>query len=411
MKESKDYKLLLSQPKFLMLLAADIVNRFGDSLDAVVYSWIMYEITGSEALMAMILGINYIPTVILQPIAGTLIDRHRKKNMMVLADMGRGMVVITTILLYAGGQLNSYMLIILTLCTSTLEAFRVPAAGAFVPVVLEKECYKVGKAAHYSIQRAMELVGYMVVGGLIALIGAVGVLWIDVMTFAISAVILLLIKDGEKIDLSQTVKKNVLQDFKDGLKYVVQDKTLQAVFLIGLMINFCIMPLTVFQTPYVSDYLEAGPEMLSAVKMLMVVGMMAGSAVMPKIKVSSGKLAILAGIIMGVSLLEIAVVPSIARISVRYTVLIMGMFLIGLGGGILNVIVGSSFLTLVPKEMFGRIGGLVNAIMVASMPVSSFFCSLLAVKLSVTQIFIIFGIFTIFVYVLAKAKRFFVKLQ
>ena len=151
--------------------------------------------------------------------------------------------------------------------------------------------------------------------------------------------------------------------------------------------------------------------MLSAVKMLMVVGMMAGSAVMPKIKVSSGKLAILAGIIMGVSLLEIAVVPSIARIFVRYTVLIMGMFLFFLGGGILNVIVGSSFLTLVPKEMFGRIGGLVNAIMVASMPVSSFFCSLLAVKLSVTQIFIIFGIFTIFVYVLAKAKRFFVKLQ
>ena len=215
MKESKDYKLLLSQPRFLMLLAADIVNRFGDSLDAVVYSWIMYEITGSEALMAMILGINYIPTVILQPIAGTLIDRHRKKNVMVLADMGRGMVVITTILLYAGGQLNSYMLIILTLCTSTLEAFRVPAAGAFVPVVLEKECYKVGKAAHYSIQRAMELVGYMVVGGLIALIGVVGVLWIDVMTFAISAVILLLIKDGEKTDLSQAVKKNVLQDFKD----------------------------------------------------------------------------------------------------------------------------------------------------------------------------------------------------
>ena len=411
MKESKNYKVLLGQPKFLMLLAADIVNRFGDSLDAVAYSWIMYEITGNEALMAVILGINYIPTVILQPIAGTLIDRLKKKNVMVLADMGRGVVVIATILLYAGGQLNSYMLIALTLCTSTLEAFRVPTAGAFVPIVLEKECYKIGKAAHYSIQRAMELVGYMVVGGLIAIIGAEGVLWIDVMTFVISAVILLLIRDGEKLNRSQTVKKNVVQDFKDGLGFVAKNKTLQAVFLIGLMINFCIMPLTVFQTPYVSDYLDAGPEMLSAVKILMVVGMMAGSAVMPKIKVSAGKLAIIAGIVMGVSLLEIAAAPSIVQIFARYAVLTMGMFLIGLGGGILNVVVGSSFLTLVPKEMFGRISGLVNAIMVASMPVSSFFCSLLAVKLSVPQIFFIFGIFTIFVYVLAKAKGFFAKLQ
>ena len=410
MKEVRNYRILLRQPRFLLLLAADIVNRFGDSLDAVAYSWIMYEITGSEALMAVILGVNYIPTVLLQPIAGALIDRLRKKNVMVLADVGRGAVVVATILLYTSGQLNSLLLVVLTLVTSTLEAFRIPAAGAFVPLVLDRECYTVGKAAHYSVQRAMELVGYAVVGGLIALLGVGGVLWIDVATFVLSAAILLPIRAGEQARAAGAERQNVLGDFKDGLKFVAGSKTLQAVFLIGLMINFGIMPLTVFQTPYVADYLLAGPEMLSVVKILMVLGMMVGSALVPKVKLPSASLVVLAGSLMGFSLLGIAAAPHIPLAAVKYLLLVAGMLLVGLGGGMLNVIVGSSFLSLVPREMFGRISGLVNAIMVASMPVSSFLCSLLAVRLSVTQIFCLFGLITMAVYLVARGKGAFTQL-
>ena len=70
--EQKNYRVLLSEKQFLKLILANVVSRFGDSLDVIAYTWIMYEVTGSESLMALIMGLNYVPTVLLQPFAGAL---------------------------------------------------------------------------------------------------------------------------------------------------------------------------------------------------------------------------------------------------------------------------------------------------------------------------------------------------
>ena len=66
------YAPLKTQKEYLKLITSSVVNRFGDSIDAIAYSLLTYEITGSAALMAFVLAINYLPTVILQPIAGVV---------------------------------------------------------------------------------------------------------------------------------------------------------------------------------------------------------------------------------------------------------------------------------------------------------------------------------------------------
>lgn len=63
--EKKNYRQLLTQKKFLRPMLVDAISRFGDSLGVIVYSLIMYEITQSESLMALIMGLNYVPTVLL----------------------------------------------------------------------------------------------------------------------------------------------------------------------------------------------------------------------------------------------------------------------------------------------------------------------------------------------------------
>ena len=40
-KEQRNYRVLLSQPQFLKLLFANVVSRFGDSLDVIAYTWII----------------------------------------------------------------------------------------------------------------------------------------------------------------------------------------------------------------------------------------------------------------------------------------------------------------------------------------------------------------------------------
>ena len=161
-------------------------------------------------------------------------------------------------------------------------------------------------------------------------------------------------------------------------------------------INFGIMPLTVFQTPYVSDYLKMGPETLSYIKILMSVGMMTGAALLPKLgKIKTPVIAVAAGVIMGAALIEMSIAQSLSSPVLKMGILTLSMLSIGFGGGLLNVIIGSSVMKAVPKEMMGRISGFLTAMMQASMPVASFICSALAVYFHIPHILVFFGSMTL----------------
>lgn len=397
--EQKNYRALLSQKQYLKLLLADLVNRFGDSLDTIAYSWIMYEVTGSASLMALVIGLNFLPTVILMPLAGAVVDRLNKKRVMIIADIIRFCIVGLIVILYGMSRLNAVIIAVFTLLTSTVEAFRIPAGGAILPRLLEKDYFTLGKAANYSSSRMAELLGYVLAGLIIAWIGASGALWIDAVTFLLSAGIITLIQYREEKSTEIRSAKSVFVDFAAGLRFVKTSKAVQTVALIGLLINFGIMPLSVFQTPYVSDYLQMGPTILSYIKILMTLGMMIGAAVLPKLQISKkNRVVAFAGIVMGLTLVIMSVTPNVSIALIKMAALTISMFFIGAGGGMLNVVVGSTMMKAVPQEMMGRVSAFNAAIMQASMPIASFICSGLALKLSVTQIFGVFGILTMISY-------------
>ena len=188
----------------------------------------------------------------------------------------------------------------------------------------------------------------------------------------------------------------MIQDFAEGFRFIRASRTIQTVSLMGLLINFGIMPLTVFQTPYVSDYLKMGPETLSYIKILTSVGMITGSALLPKLgKIKTPVIAVAAGVIMGAALIEMSIAQSLSTPVLKMGILTLSMLSIGFGGGLLNVVIGSSVMKAVPKEMMGRISGFLTAMMQASMPVASFICSALAVYFHIPHILVFFGSLTL----------------
>ena len=397
--EQRNYRVLLSQKQFLKLMLANLVSRFGDSLDVIAYTWIMYEVTGSESLMALIMGLNYVPTVLLQPFAGALADRMKKKGLMILTDVARFVIVAVFVILYVNGALTPLLIAVLTLCTSTVEALRVPAGGAFMQHLLTPEHYTIARAANYSLSQASQLIGFMLAGVLIAWLGAAGVLWIDAVTFAVSALVIALIQVSEIRGNGRIDVRRIATDFKEGLFFLRKSKTVQVVSIIGLVIDFGLAPLSVVQTPYVYVYLKMGPEVLSYIKILMILGMMSGAAIAPKLfTLRKAKLSVLAGIDMGISIGCMYVTVLLGNAAAMMGLLTLSMFCVGAGGGILNVVIGGSMMKAVPKDMMGRMSGLNAAIMEASMPVGSFLCSALVLKLSVVQLFLMFGICTIIFY-------------
>ena len=138
------YRDIFRQVEYMKMMVAALINRFGDSIDAIASVWIVYEITGNAAWSAIMFGVNRIPSIVVTPLAGAWVEGRKKKTIMVVTDLIRAVCVAFVATGYLLGFLQAWMLLITTLIISTVEAFRGPANSALLPKVLEKKYYEYG---------------------------------------------------------------------------------------------------------------------------------------------------------------------------------------------------------------------------------------------------------------------------
>lgn len=144
---------------FLRYLISRMLNRFGDFIDVFLLSWLVYGLSGSASLSALAVGLNYLPTILLQPLAGAFVEHIPKRRVIALTDAGRALLVAIFLGLYLTGNLNAAVLIAGTFLISTLEAFASPASSAALSGLLQAEEYDSGMSLYQAGSRIMELAG------------------------------------------------------------------------------------------------------------------------------------------------------------------------------------------------------------------------------------------------------------
>ena len=399
--EVTSYRPLKTQKEYLKLIAANVINRFGDSIDGIAIAWLMYQITHSASMMALILGLNYVPTILLQPFTGAMVEHLSKKRVMVHFDIGRGLVVAATAALYMLGHLTPVILTAMMLLISTLEAFRSPAGSAIVPLLLRPELYKVGSALNQTASRVTELVGLALAGGVVALLGCQGALMIDAATFFLSALIIGFIRIKETLPEEKVSLKTTAKSFLEGLSLIRTNRVLIVLLLIGAMMNFMFVPLSAYSAPFIADYLKGGAETLSLVNIALVLSLGLGSFVAPKITKISGKTQlIVCGLIASLALSAFGLGGFMHSRVLQYVLVLGSSMLLGFSIGIINVVYNAAFLRLVPPDFMARLSGISTAILVSSLPIGSFLCSALAAVMEVPVAIIASGLLSVLLYLL-----------
>ncbi|WFR61732.1 MFS transporter [Paenibacillus amylolyticus] len=125
---------------YMQFMLSKVVSRFGDSIDSIAYSWMVYILTGSKVLMGTLLAVNFLPSIFLGLFAGALVDRMSLKKVIVITNTGRGLFVGITALLFGLGQLEVWHLFVITILNSLLECFTIPAEVSSVPRLLPHRC-------------------------------------------------------------------------------------------------------------------------------------------------------------------------------------------------------------------------------------------------------------------------------
>jgi MFS family permease len=181
---------LLKTRNFGLLFWGQLTSQIGDSLNRVALLWFVYQLTGSALKMVVIGLLQTIPPLVLSPFIGVYLDRVSKKRVMLWVDGARTVLVLIIPLLYAVGELTLERLYVAVFLLAIVSTFFGPTLSSAVPQIVRRDELTAANALLQTTTNIGILVGPLVSGIGIALIGSQNVLYVDAVTFFISALCL-----------------------------------------------------------------------------------------------------------------------------------------------------------------------------------------------------------------------------
>ncbi len=397
-KNSITYKDIISNSNYRKLMLSGMIDRFGDSTDAIAFTWLVYQITHDAMWSAIVFALNMLPNVIVQPFAGAIVEKKNKKKVIILTYMLRATVITTFAALYTLGLVNALVMAVLTLIITTIESFSLPATSAFTAQVLRKEHMTCGLSISKMLTSAASLVGTGIAGVIIATWGAIPAMLIDISTFIIAAVLILMMKKNEAPTESDTdySKESIATLFTDGIRYVVKTPIVRNFCILCVALNFMLVPINALQAPIVEEIFKMGGELLSFGGVSASLGGIAGAAFLPVLSKKWNPLQIICSGtgILGIGLTGIAMGGLVSGKAVQcYVVVSVCFFIIVLAATLIGGIIGIQFMKSVDSDYISRASAVFNAFSTASMPIGSLLVSILVSRIPTDRLMLFASIF------------------
>ncbi len=387
---------LTEHKSFMYLLIARIISRFGDSIDSIAYSWMVYTLTGSKLMMGSLFALNFVPSILFSFFTGALVDRWSKRHVILITSLGRGLLVVLTATLYGMSLLKPWHLYVITFLISTLECFTAPAELALVPRLLPKEKLLSGNSISTTVSRISELAGLAVAGGIIAFAGISGAILIDGLTFFAATVFISLIRGTPETPDSEAVERTtLLQEILVGLKFIFSNKLILTIVLIAAYVNLCLSPYNVLNPVYADEILKSGPMGLSLLGITLLCGMVVSGLWLSR-KGSSYKKSrlIIAGYLLLGASYALFYLPAYLPIPPLYLAPIFS-FGMGIAVPLASTPATTYFMETVPKELLGRVGALYSMICTCAIPLGSLLAGVIGEWMQVHALYLCFGLLLI----------------
>ncbi len=196
------------------LFTANTISFVGDVLMFIAIPWFVLQTTGSVAKTGIAAFFETLPTFISAFLGSALVDRLGYKRMSVVSDTTSCISVALIPLLYHATGLAFWQLLVLVFLAGFFQAPGSTARSSLVPDLapLARMPLERANAASDGIRRVSTFIGAPLAGILIAIIGTSNLLWLDAISFAISAALI-----GLAVPRPHTIKNFDKQDQSRGV--------------------------------------------------------------------------------------------------------------------------------------------------------------------------------------------------
>ncbi|MFD6335305.1 MFS transporter [Streptomyces niveus] len=205
--------------------AGEATALAGSSLHAVALPVVaVLELDATPGQVSLLTAAATIPAFALALPAGVLGDRYAKRPLMVATDLAAAAVVAAVPLSWAAGELSVPVLYTVALVLGALTVLHQAASIAIVPEIVERDQLPAAHsriAAAYSIADTAGTYGGTLV---VALAGAARALWLDCLSYLISAWCAARIRTTRPPQPTGDPPAGMIPAIREGLSYVLRDR-------------------------------------------------------------------------------------------------------------------------------------------------------------------------------------------
>jgi predicted MFS family arabinose efflux permease len=356
----------------VLLLVANVISVAGSVLTVVGVPWFVLETTGSPARAGLVAFAATLPVVVAALLGGPLIDRLGFTLSSVVSDAVCALAVGAVPVLHMTGRLSYGALLVLVGVSGLFHAPGETAREVLMPRLAERAGTTIARASsgYESASRGARMLGGPLAGVLIAAIGAANVLLLDAASFAVSALLIGVgVRDlrrprGAGTAKERTAPAGYRAELREGYTYLVRARLLFAVVGMVMVTNALDQAWSAVLLP-----VDAREHLGGSVSLGLIAGTFAGAALCGSLLYGAiGHRLPQRGLFIGAFLVCGFPRSAVAAFVPGLTPLIVTCAMCGLAAGVLNPIIGTEMVRLVPERLRSRVFGAVTSGVLVAVP-------------------------------------------
>jgi MFS family permease len=372
MSESSSRSSLWQHGDFLKFWTGESISLLGSQITFLALPLTAVTFLEATAFEMGVLGaVEFAPFLLFSLVAGVWADRLPRRPILMIANIGRAILLGSIPLMALNGWLTMGYLYVVGFGVGVLTVFFDVAYQSYLPVLVTREQLVEGNSKLEGTSSIAQIAGPALAGGLVQAFTAPIAIAVDAVSFLVSALFLGLIRRREDAGYSAGKWKPMWGEIREGLEVVFHSPILRSIAGCTATNNFFSNVRFAVLTIYVVRELGIEPGVLGIIFAVgsvgALIGALSGSAVARRLGV--GPTLIVAAVVSGIG--SLALPAAQGPFAFAIAMLTLGLFVSSGANPVYNITQMSLRQSIIPLRLQGRMNASMRFIVWGTIPLGS----------------------------------------
>jgi MFS family permease len=251
----------LRHRNFRLFFGGQSISLIGTWMTRIATSWLVYRLTKSALLLGTVGFAGQIPTFLLAPLAGVIVDRIDRRTLLVWTQSLAMVQSLALAWLTLTNRITIYEILALSVMQGLINAFDMPGRQSFmVKMVEDRADLSNAIAINSSMVNVARLIGPSLAGLLIAATNEGWCFFVDGVSYI--AVIASLLMMRLPTDSLERVRATMVAELREGWSYVTSSGPIRTILMLFALLSLMGWPFMVLMPIFAAQVLHGGPHTL-----------------------------------------------------------------------------------------------------------------------------------------------------